>query len=191
MCFSHLKCMQMNWGFVNILFPRSWVGPVNPYSEPQVILILSGKGLVVAWYSWPFIFWLKSLFQLSSLTILHHICSPVTAFFLLTTVIVLARFKVICLNIHILDFTSSNKDCLGLTYCDITINVQVSVLYMHANPYYPHNWKSETLPTASSECSQNEPSKFLSVDPGVRRNSQPVPLIGNERKEIVHKCEVI
>lgn len=55
---------------------------------------------------------------------------------------------------------------------------------MHACPYYPHNRKLEifSLPTGSSECSQNEPSKCLAVDPGVRRNSQPVPLIGNERK---------
>lgn len=148
------------------------------------LITLSRKGLEVAWYSWPFIFWLKSLFQPSSLTILHHICSPVTASFLHTTVIVLARFKGICLNVYILDFTSFDKNCLGLTFCDITINVQGSVLYMHVHPYYPHNRKPETfsLPATNSECSQNEPSRCLAVGPGVWRNSHPVLLIGNERK---------
>lgn len=55
---------------------------------------------------------------------------------------------------------------------------------MHAYPYYPHNHKLEnfSLPTGSSECSQNEPSKCLAVDPEVWKNSQLVPLTGNERK---------
>lgn len=53
---------------------------------------------------------------------------------------------------------------------------------MHTCRYYSHSHRLETssftLPTGSSEYSQNKLSKCLGMDPGVRRNSQPVPLIG-------------
>lgn len=53
---------------------------------------------------------------------------------------------------------------------------------MHTCRYYSHNRRLETssftLPTGSSECSQNKLSKCRGMDPGVQRNSQLVPLIG-------------